>query len=97
MYTRCRIRLKTHTYYKGLLVVSLLTFSCIASAGQYDKAINKALDAAYRQTGLRSIVSKKAKRLEKKYIPKPVSEVSGWAIWVHKVIKDGNVTYKWTF
>lgn len=76
-----------------LVLVLLLSISSSAFAGQDEKAIRKAAEAAAKHFEL----DKMAKKLEKKYINDDVRYYGGYAWIVADVVIQQRITYKWTF
>lgn len=59
-----------------------------------EEAIDKALEAAYRQTGIRKMVNTKLKKLERIYIPNYIKPYMGTAFAIGKAINDKQIKAK---
>ena len=78
---------------QGVFVAILLPSIALANNEQAEKALRYASLAYYKQSGL----EKRAKYLERRYIPDPVREYGGWVVWGVGVYQKKMITYRWEF
>lgn len=62
-----------------------------ARASAKDEAIKKAGEAFYIQSGLNKMVN----NVQETYTPEIVKSYSGWILFVHTVVVDKQLNYKW--
>jgi len=75
----------------------LLTAIGVSTAKADNNQTNDALKALAKATYVHSGLNKKAKKLEKKYIPKPVKKYGAWVGIGYKIVVEKRISFEWTF
>lgn len=71
--------------------------SNLQQKGQYMDAAHTAWDGGYVQSGLKPMVDKQMKDLERKYVPKEIEKYGAVSAIVLKVIIQQQLTLTWSF
>lgn len=76
-----------------LLIVIILLWGHVVWAGDTERALGKVAEALYEYEDVKETV----KRVEKKYVPKPVKEYGPWIIRIVEITEKETISYTWTF
>ncbi len=86
-----------------LKLITVCTFLLLTSkslaANQNEKAIKKAAEALYKQTGVERRVKEEVRKLKHEYVSGEIEVIGGWAFWARDALIKKKVyyTYKWEF